>query len=260
MRRSLLTGMALGGLALGWLVPMSPAFGQSSTTTTTTTPTTTTTTTSLPPTTTTTTLRRVPPAPTLSLGSTGAAVVTIQRRLIQLGYWLGPPNGTFGDSTQQAVYALQKAASIQRDGIVGPETRAALQRGVRPSIRPASGNLVEVNLGDDLLMIIRNGRLLYTLNTSTGGGYTYYSQGTTAVADTPLGVFHVYREVDGYVIDPLGELWRPKYFDDGFAIHGDSYVPPFPVSHGCVRVSDEAINWIWSANLMPIGIEVWVYA
>ena len=29
-----------------------------------------------------------------------------------------------------------------------------------------------------------------------------------------------------------GELWRPKYFDDGFAIHGDSYVPPEPVSHG----------------------------
>lgn len=53
--------------------------------------------------------------------------------------------------------------------------------------------------------------------------------------------------------------WRPKFFDVGFALHGDSYVPPVPVSHGCVRVSDEAIDWIWSANLAPIGTALWIY-
>jgi lipoprotein-anchoring transpeptidase ErfK/SrfK len=31
------------------------------------------------------------------------------------------------------------------------------------------------------------------------------------------------------------------------------------VSHGCSRVSDEAINWIWANNLLPIGTDVWVY-
>jgi lipoprotein-anchoring transpeptidase ErfK/SrfK len=36
-------------------------------------------------------------------------------------------------------------------------------------------------------------------------------------------------------------------------------VPPFPVSHGCVRVSDEAIDWIWANDIMPIGTEVWVF-
>jgi N-acetylmuramoyl-L-alanine amidase len=60
-------------------------------------------------------------------------------------------------------------------------------------------------------------------------------------------------------VDSLGELWRPKYFSSGFAIHGDAYVPPVPVSHGCVRVSDEAIDWIWADGLMPLGTEVWVY-
>ena len=34
-----------------------------------------------------------------------------------------------------------------------------------------------------------------------------------------------------------------KYFDNGLALHGDSYVPPVPVSHGFVRVSDEAVDW-----------------
>ena len=37
-------------------------------------------------------------------------------------------------------------------------------------------------------------------------------------------------------------------------------MPSVPVSHGCVRVSNEAINWIWAANSDPIGTEVWVYS
>ncbi|MGO9334202.1 MAG: L,D-transpeptidase family protein [Acidimicrobiales bacterium] len=48
------------------------------------------------------------------------------------------------------------------------------------------------------------------------------------------------------MVDPLGQLWLPKFFDEGFAIHGDSDVPPYHVSHGCVRVSNEAIEWIWA--------------
>jgi lipoprotein-anchoring transpeptidase ErfK/SrfK len=108
-------------------------------------------------------------------------------------------------------------------------------------------------------MIVDNGKVSAILNTSTGGGYTYVDDGVTAVANTPVGVFHVYRQVDGLVTDSLGQLWRPKYFSGGFAIHGDSYVPPYPVSHGCVRVSNEAIDWIWAENLLPIGTEVWVY-
>ena len=109
-------------------------------------------------------------------------------------------------------------------------------------------------------MIVKGGRLLAALNTSTGGGYTYYDQGVSAVAQTPRGVFHIVREVDGLVVDSLGALWRPKYFDGGFAIHGDSFVPPYPVSHGCVRVSDEAIDWIWARGLLPIGTKVWIYS
>ena len=35
--------------------------------------------------------------------------------------------------------------------------------------------------------------------------------------------------------DSLGTLWRPRFFYEGYAIHGDSSVPPTPVSHGCAR-------------------------
>jgi peptidoglycan hydrolase-like protein with peptidoglycan-binding domain len=197
-----------------------------------------------------------PAAALLAIGSSGPAVLALQQRLSALGYWVGTVDGTFGDSTEQAVYALQKAAGITRDGIVGPQTEAALSRGVVPQPRPATGYVIEVDLADDLLMFVTDGKLELTFNTSTGGGYVYTGD---AIAETPVGVFSVYREVDGLVTDNLGQLWRPKFFDGGFAIHGDGYVPPYPVSHGCVRVSNEAIDWIWTHNLAPLGTKVWVY-
>jgi hypothetical protein len=202
------------------------------------------------------------PPPRLALlgpGSAGPQVLALQQRLVALHYWLGVPDGVFGDSTEQAVYALQKAAGLSRDGIVGPKTQAALAAGVVARPRPSCGYLIEIDLQDDLLMFVRNGELDWTLNTSTGGGYTYCEEGACAVANTPTGHFRIFSEVDGLVVDPLGELWRPKYFAGGFALHGDSYVPPVPVSHGCVRVSDEAIDWIWSENLAPMGTAVWIF-
>ena len=216
----------------------------------------TTTSTGAPPVVTTTTA--APPAK-LEVGDSGPAVLALQQRLSTLGYWLGTPDGSFGDSTEQAVYAIQKAAGISRDGIVGPMTQWVLAAGVLPHPRSTSGYVIEVDLQDDLVMFVNGGKLQYVLNTSTGGGYTYTDDGVTAVAETPTGVFHIYRQVDGMVTDSLGQLWRPRFFDGGFAIHGDSYVPPYPVSHGCVRVSNEAIDWIWDQNLAPIGTEVWVY-
>lgn len=207
----------------------------------------------------TTTTRAVHPSPVLQLGSTGAAVRVLQNRLSVLGYWLGQPTGIFGDSTQQAVYALQKAAGLRPDGVVGPLTLSALTRHVKPALRAIRGNAVEVNLTTDLLLIVLHGVLVTTLNTSTGGGYTYSVDGQTSVALTPTGLFHVQRQANGLVVDSLGALWRPNYFDGGFAIHGDSYVPPFPVSHGCVRVSDEAIDWIWARGYLSPGTAVWIY-
>ena len=81
----------------------------------------------------------------------------------------------------------------------------------------------------------------------------------TNVAVTPTGVFQTFRAVDGTVTDSLGTLYRPRFFVDGYAIHGDTSVPPYPVSHGCARVSNEAIDWIWAANIDPIGTTVDVY-
>lgn len=195
----------------------------------------------------------------LGLGARGKVVLALQRRLASLGYWLGRPDGVFGDATEQAVFALQKAAGIGTDGIVGPLTRAALARGVVPRPRPVAGRAIEIDLERQLLLIVDGRHLDAVLNTSTGGGYWYRSGGATYRAVTPTGHYRIYRQVDGLDVSPLGELWRPKYFDSGIALHGYASVPPVPVSHGCVRVSIAAMNWIWAANLAPVGTAVYVF-
>lgn len=195
----------------------------------------------------------------MSLGDQGAAVKNLQQRLSALGYWLGTVDGHYGDLTQQAVTALQKAAGISRDGIYGPATRRALDAGTQPTARTSSGDAVEVNLGRQLLLVVQGGRITHIFNTSTGSGQTYTSRGTQHVAVTPAGRYRVSRAVDGEDRSPLGLLWRPRYFNGGIAVHGFSSVPTYPASHGCVRVSNEAMNMIWATGVMPIGRTVLVY-
>jgi peptidoglycan hydrolase-like protein with peptidoglycan-binding domain len=193
----------------------------------------------------------------LRAGDHGPAVLTLQEQLTALGYWLGKPDGHFGDLTQQAVYALQKAADLQRDGVVGAKTRAALAAGKRPTITTTgSGHRIEINKKTQLLLIIDGTKITTILNTSTGSGRTFLEKGNTEVAVTPSGSFHIDRQIDGNRIGPLGALWRPKYFNGGIAIHGIASVPPYPASHGCARLSVGAIDWIWSTNQAPIGTGV----
>lgn len=202
-----------------------------------------------------------PSVPTglLRLGSRGAAVRTLQQRLQTLGYFVGPADGIFGDATAQAVLALQKLAGIARDAVVGPQTRAALAAGVRGRPRARPGRNVQIDLAHQVLLIAQNGHLIATLNTSTGGDYRFCSGGVCGDAVTPRGVFRITRQIDALVHAPLGELWRPKYFIGGVAIHGATSVPAIPVSHGCVRVGFAAMDWIWAQNLAPLGTPVWVY-
>ncbi|HEY7176335.1 MAG TPA: L,D-transpeptidase family protein [Micromonosporaceae bacterium] len=195
----------------------------------------------------------------LKAGSKGEAVTQLQQKLTALGYWAGTVDGKFGDATQQAVFALQKAAAITPSGKVNSATERALNDGLRPKIRSKSGTLIEVDLKRDLVLFVVGGQLKYILNTSTGGGYTFTEHGTQHVAVTPTGHFTTNRTIDGADHGPLGLLWRPRFFNGGVAIHGDSYVPAHPVSHGCVRISNEAIDWVWANNLDPIGTTVWVY-
>ena len=187
-------------------------------------------------------------------------MVALQKRLTELGYWNGKADASFGSLTQQAVYALQKAAGLNRDGVVGTKTKKALDQGVRPKPRSDSGHVVEIDRKRQLLMIVDDGEVSQIFNTSTGNYEHYRARtGRPELAATPAGNFAVSRQINGWRNAPLGMLWRPKYFNGGIAVHGAYSVPPYAASHGCARLSISAMNWIWANDKMPIKTKVRVY-
>jgi peptidoglycan hydrolase-like protein with peptidoglycan-binding domain len=232
----------------------------STTTSTTAAPTTTTTSTTTPPTTTTT---EPPPAGAdgkLEHGEHGDEVSALQVRLDELGFWLGTPDGNYGQLTRQAVMAFQKAEGLGRDGIAGAGTLAALEVGVRPAPRDPNGSHLEIDLDRQLLLVVQDGQTQWAFNTSTGNGEAYAAPGGgTAVAGTPRGSFSIEREIDGPRKAPLGTLYRPKYFHGGIAIHGAGNIPALPASHGCARVTNSAMDLLWSSGVTALGTPVLVY-
>jgi peptidoglycan hydrolase-like protein with peptidoglycan-binding domain len=209
--------------------------------------------------TTSTTVAAEPAQETLRRGDKGPAVAALQRELQALGYWLGAGNDSFGLLTEQAVTAFQKVEGLTPDGVAGPATRAALDGARRPKTT-ARGNLVEIDKPRQVLFVVRGGAVAWTLNVSTGTERPYQVDGRTELADTPAGRWTVGWAVDGVDVGALGALYRPRYFhQDGIAVHGYHSVPPYPASHGCVRVTEAAMDWLWAENLMPLASAVWVH-
>lgn len=66
--------------------------------------------------------------PVLSMGSSGAEVVQLQRSLKVAGIYLGLLDGMFGSQTDQAVRAFQRRKGLVVDGVVGTSTWRALSR------------------------------------------------------------------------------------------------------------------------------------
>jgi lipoprotein-anchoring transpeptidase ErfK/SrfK len=194
----------------------------------------------------------------LRSGDKGPRVKALQQRLRKLKYWVGATDGVYGNLTQQAVYAFQKAQGLSRDGVVGPKTRARLNQPKPVGRKSKSGRVVEIDKKRQILILVRDGKVQWIFNTSTGTEKPYRYKGKRYMADTPKGKWRVFRQIKGWRDGELGHLFNPKYFhNDGIAIHGYTSVPPFPASHGCARITLEASRYLWKK--IPIGTRVWIY-
>lgn len=200
----------------------------------------------------------------LQAGDSSDEVQRIQVRLAELGYRPGTSDGNFGAHTTSAVLAFQKREGLERDGIVGPEVLSHLEspEGAGPQ-SPDQGPRVEVDLDRQILFVIDGSGHVTTLNTSTGSGKEFQSAEAgkgIVVAHTPVGKFEILRVIDGLREAPLGTLYRPMYFTNagGFAIHGNPYVPGYPASHGCARLANYDMDFLWDTGL-GVGNPVWVY-
>ena len=218
------------------------------------------------------TVRTVAPldVPIQAIGrASGQEAARVQMRLFELGFWVQGADGDYGLTTSQAVMAFQKYNGFDDpSGSVDEQTAQALTvETVRPHARANSGTLVEVDKGKQLLFFVVDGNTEWVLNVSTGNGEAYIEEdkntpGETisGVSLTPSGLHEVNRErPEGWWEGDLGEIYRPKYFVGGVAVHGSNSIPNYPASHGCVRVSVPAMDWIWESGLMPMDTAVWVH-
>ena len=72
--------------------------------------------------------------PVLQQGSSGPEVVDLQKKLLGRGFDPGGSDGVFGPGTAAAVAAFQRGAGLTPDGMVGPQTAAALGLVVPPPV------------------------------------------------------------------------------------------------------------------------------
>ena len=106
-----------------------------------------------------------------------------------------------------------------------------------------SGLHFEVDKARQVLFDVLGGQVIRVIHVSTG-----------ATGNTPVGAFHTYYKEPGF--NQKG-MYDSEYFIRGFAIHGYAEVPPYPASHGCVRIP------IWIAPILyfthPLGTPVYIY-
>jgi peptidoglycan hydrolase-like protein with peptidoglycan-binding domain len=187
-------------------------------------------------------LERIVFLPSLGPGSAGPSVYELDRLLHAMHFALGRVDGYYGMDDMDAVIAFQKVHGLPRTGTVDARVWRELQRAQIPRAR-YPGDHVEVSKGLQVLFIVRDGSVALVVPVSTG-----------ATGNTPVGHWRVYSRVPGF---NAKAMFYSSFFVGGFAIHGYHSVPPYPASHGCVRIP------LWVAyrvySLLDYGTAVYIY-
>ena len=185
---------------------------------------------------------------TQSVGSEGTLVSFLEARLTALHYPCGPVDGVFDYRTKDAVMAFEKVEQLRRDGTVGAEVWQRIFSAQTPTPRRSlGGTRSEVDLTRQVLFMITDNRVRKIVHVSTGR------------LGTRTGHHTVGTKYEGWVrlVTLEGQVYYPSYIVSKTAIHGYGSVPPYPASHGCVRVP------MWMAvevyHQLPKGTSVDVY-
>jgi hypothetical protein len=184
----------------------------------------------------------------LAVGSRGADVRALERRLKQLRLRVSGVNRYFTYTTFDSVVAFQKAYGLSRTGVVGSGTWSMLGKArVRKPRFATPTPHIEVNKTRQILMVVRNGAVDSIIPISSG-----------ATGNTPVGAFRILWKAPA-TSTWLGSaiLYRTMTFHGNFAIHGYPSVPVYPASHGCVRVPMWLADWLYQQS--PVGERVYVY-
>jgi peptidoglycan hydrolase-like protein with peptidoglycan-binding domain len=162
-------------------------------------------------------------------GAKSSSTRQIQQRLADLHYLSKKAvDGVEGYQTQEAVIAFQSWKGLERDGVVGPATTAALAHAKQPKPQSSGpSKRIEVYRAKGVALLIAHGKTKRAIHVSAGAPGT----------PTPPGTFQVFRkELQSWSVPFQVYLPYASYFNAGIAFHEYPDVPVYPASHGCVRV------------------------
>ena len=206
---------------------------------------------------------RDPTPSALYRGLQDRSVAQLQRHLARLGVFRGEIDGEYGPATAAAVVAVHKLAGIERSDIWQPEDWS-IELDHSTILRRHSDEMdrLEVDIDRQVLFVIRAGEIAAILPVSSGNGELYWSKnggpgGGLVHATTPKGDFRLFKHVDGWRKNYLGNLYKPWYFTPYYAVHGSGSVPAHPASHGCIRVP------IWESDhldsMLELGLPIYIW-
>ena len=184
-------------------------------------------------------------APAAGFGTRSPFVELVQQKLAALGFAV-PRTGVYDAGTGRAVEAHRKVLGMSRLQTLDAAEVDKLLRGQGGfKVRyPQHGRHVEAHLGQQVLALIENGKVVRAYTTSSGA----------SVTPTVLGTYRFYWKQPGV---NNREMVHSSYFIRGYAIHGYKSVPTYPASHGCLRVPiPDALNIY---NWVRLGDQIDVY-
>jgi hypothetical protein len=143
----------------------------------------------------------------LEPGTSGTDVADLQQALADAGFYHFEIDGVFGKTTISAVIAFHKYLRAERTTTFNALDWIRLALLPNPGIpyRWNESDYIEVDVGRQLLFLVRDGEVVQVLPVSTGGGYTYWSirQAAYVTARTPHGDFVLRSHQRGWSCDSV---------------------------------------------------------
>ena len=138
---------------------------------------------------------------------TRAEVRAAERRLSELGYWVGPVDGVFDEGTRSALIAFQKWEGRSVTSKLTREELEAMRTAVAPTPRDGGYEHVEVDVDRQVLMLVGEDGTVRVLPVSTGNDKQFMDQEQMSVAYTPRGRFVVYDKTYVWENGDLGSVY-----------------------------------------------------
>ncbi|WP_196768278.1 L,D-transpeptidase family protein [Neomoorella thermoacetica] len=183
---------------------------------------------------------------------TGLDVSDLQLRLAQMGYYFGPLNGIYNETTQRAVINFQREHHLTPLGRVGPATWKELARGIAVTHQAPAGPPP----GKNLKIVIDTERLVLTILVDGRVFQKYPVAIGKYTSPSPVGEWKIVDkayESGG----AFGTRWMGLNVPWGnYGIHGTNrpWSIGWAASAGCFRMFNEDIETIYP--WIPVGTPV----